>query len=106
MEKSIQKSDFLPTFLSANNHSIEKEIDVDVGVSSKARWENADRWYEAEFICDLLGDLVFIRRWGGNHSRNVGMKQELVPNKEDGYCLIEKIHNLRIKRKPPYWRVY
>jgi hypothetical protein len=71
---------------------------------SIARWENTARWYEAEFICDLLGCLVVIRRWGSNHSRQHGMKTEMVQNEAAGYAFIEKLNIRRISRKSPYWR--
>jgi hypothetical protein len=28
-----------------------------IGTIAKARWKNANRWYEAEFVRDLLGIL-------------------------------------------------
>jgi hypothetical protein len=48
-----------------------------------ARWENDTRWYETEFACDLIGDLVVIRCWGEHDSKQHGMK-----NKENAVLVI------------------
>jgi hypothetical protein len=69
------------------------------------RWENDTRWYEAEFICDLLGDLVVIRRWGGHHSKRQGMKKKVVTDEAEGYRFLEKIDAQRKKRTPLLERV-
>lgn len=34
----------------------------------KWRWESVTRWYEAELMCDLFGDWLVVRRWGGLYS--------------------------------------
>ena len=72
----------------------------------RARWETSQRWYEAELVHDLLGDWVVMRRWGGKGSRRYGKKIGLVSNETDGRQAIERIHRLRLRRKPAYWRVY
>lgn len=76
-----------------------------VGTIAKARWENINRWYEAEFIRDLLGYFVVIQRWGSNHSKRHGMKQKIVGGKAEGYALLAKIDDRRKSRKTPYWRI-
>jgi hypothetical protein len=71
-----------------------------------ARWETEERWYEVEVLYDLLGDLVSMRRWGGKGPDKYGKKTVLISREVEGRQFIEKIHNLRLRRKPPYWRVY
>jgi hypothetical protein len=29
-------------------------------MAARARWETAQRWYEVELVCDLLGDWVLM----------------------------------------------
>lgn len=71
-----------------------------------ARWKTEERWYEVEVLYDLLGDLVSMRRWGGKGSDKYGKRTVLVSSEVEGRQFIERIHNLRLRRKPPYWRVY
>lgn len=75
------------------------------GTIVKARWQSINRWYEAEFIRDLLGDLVVIQRWGSNHSKQYGMQKKIVEDEAEGYHFFEKIDARRKSRKPPYWQV-
>ena len=74
--------------------------------SIRARWETAQRWYEAELVLDLLGDWVLMRRWGSKASRQHGELSHLVSGEAAGRQFIERIHLVRLRRKPAYWRVY
>ncbi len=76
------------------------------GMILRKRWETSSRWYEAELVHDLLGDWVVVRRWGGKGSKRHGEMTCLVENEAHGYQLIEQIHVVRTKRKPPYSLVY
>ena len=75
-------------------------------ILSGARWETPQRWYKVELVHDLLGDWVVMRRWGGKESRRYGQKISLVSGEAEGRQVIERIHRLRLRRKPAYWRVY
>ena len=72
----------------------------------RARWETVQRWYEAELVLDLLGDWVLMRRWGSKASRQYGELSHLVEGEAEGRQFIERIHLVRLRRKPAYWRVY
>lgn len=72
----------------------------------RARWETAQRWYEVELVRDLLGDCVVIRRWGSKASRRYGELSHVVEGEAQGRQIIERIHLVRLQRKPGYWRVY
>ena len=71
-----------------------------------ARWETAQRWYEVELVRDLLGDWLVIRRWGSKASRLYGELSHVVEGEAEGRQFIERIHLVRLRRKPAYWRVY
>lgn len=66
------------------------------------RWENTTRWYEAELACDLLGDLVVWRRWGGLGTRRGGEMTCVAASPAEGVALIERIGRVRLHRKDPY----
>lgn len=83
-----------------------EKTEMIAGIVLRARWETARRWYEAELGQDLLGDWVVMRRWGGKGLRRHGEKPDVVHSQADGHDLIEQIHQTRLRRKPPYWRVY
>ncbi|WP_175891668.1 hypothetical protein [Burkholderia cepacia] len=72
----------------------------------RVRWETARRWYEVELVCDLLGDWVLIRRWGGKESGRHGKKLVVVASERDGLLRLERIHRVRARRNPPYWRIF
>lgn len=65
---------------------------------ARARWETAQRWYEAELVRDLLGDWVLMRRWGSKTSRQHGELSHLVAGEAEGKQFIEKIHLVRLRR--------
>lgn len=69
------------------------------------RWETELRWYEAELVCDLFGDWLVVRRWGGLYSDRHGTKTEVVPDMLSGVVMLFAIDRERQQRKPPYWRV-
>jgi hypothetical protein len=73
---------------------------------ARARWETTQRWYEVELGRDLLGDWVVMRRWGSKASRRYGELCHVVAGEVEGRKFIEKIHLVRLRRKPAYWRVY
>jgi hypothetical protein len=73
---------------------------------ARARWETAQRWYEVELARDLLGDWVLMRRWGSKASRRCGEQTNVVAGEVEGRQFIERIHLVRLRRKPAYWRVY
>ncbi len=73
---------------------------------ARARWETAQRWYEVELVRDLLGDWILMRRWGSKASRRYGELCNLVAGEAEGRQFIERIHLVRLRRKPAYWRVY
>jgi hypothetical protein len=66
------------------------------------RWESEIRWYEAELVCDLLGDCLVVRRWGGLYSDRYGTKTDLVPDLLSGVALMFSIDRERQARKSPY----
>ena len=73
----------------------------------RARWETAQqRWYEVELVRDLLDDWVLMRRWGSKTSRRCGELSHVVAGEVEGRQFIERIHLVRLRRKPAYWRVY
>ena len=74
--------------------------------SIRARWETVQRWYEAELVRDLLGDWVVIRRWGSKTSRLYGELSHVVEGEVKGRQFIDRIHLVRLRRKPAYWRIY
>lgn len=69
------------------------------------RWETELRWYEAELVCDLFGDWLVVRRWGGLYSARHGTKTEVVPDMLSGVMMLFVIDRERQQRKPPYCRV-
>ena len=69
------------------------------------RWETEYRWYEAEILCDLFGDWLIVRRWGGLYSDRLGEKTEVVPDLLSGVALLFAIDRERQARKPPYKRL-
>ncbi|SFU76923.1 hypothetical protein SAMN05216417_12814 [Nitrosospira multiformis] len=72
----------------------------------RACWETAQRWYEVELVRDLLDDWVLMRRWGSKTSRRCGELSHVVEGEAKGRQFIERIHLVRLRRKPAYWRVY
>ena len=52
------------------------------------RWESEYRWYEAEILCDLFGDWLIVRRWGGLYSDRHGEKTEVVPDLLSGVAVL------------------
>ncbi|MBD8234735.1 hypothetical protein IFU02_002630 (plasmid) [Pantoea agglomerans] len=66
------------------------------------RWESATRWYEAELMCDLFGDWLVVRRWGGLYSERYGTKTDVVPDLLSGVALLFEIDQERQRRNPPY----
>jgi hypothetical protein len=72
----------------------------------RARWETAQRWYEAELVLDLLGDWVLMRRRGSKASRRCGELSRVVAGEAEGRQFIERINLVRLRRKPAYWRIY
>ena len=75
-------------------------------MAARARWETEQRWSEVELVRDLLGDWVLVRRWGGKASRRYGELLHVVAGEAEGKQFIERIHLVRLRRKPAYWRVY
>jgi hypothetical protein len=73
---------------------------------SRARCEPVQRWDEVELVRDLLGDWVVMRRWGSKASRRYGELSHVVEGEAEGRQFIEKIHLMRLRRNPAYWRVY
>ncbi len=73
---------------------------------ARARWETAQRWYEVELVCDLLGNWILMRRWDSKASRRYGELSHLVAGEVEGRQFIEKINLVRLRRKPAYQRVY
>lgn len=69
------------------------------------RWETEARWYEAELLCDMFGDWVVIRSWGGMYSGLRGTKTDVVADMLSGVALLYEIDRERGARKPPYMRV-
>ena len=69
------------------------------------RWESEYRWYEAEILCDLFGDWLIVRRWGGLYSDRHGEKTEVVPDRLSGVAVLFAIDRERKTRKPPYKRL-
>ncbi|HHH0405320.1 TPA: hypothetical protein ACPZJC_004194 [Yersinia enterocolitica] len=68
----------------------------------KWRWESVTRWYEAELMCDLFGDWLVVRRWGGLYSERYGTKTDVVPDFLSGVALLFEIDQERQRRNPPY----
>nr|CBL47419.1 hypothetical protein pPAA3_0028 [Photorhabdus asymbiotica] len=68
----------------------------------KWRWESATRWYEAELMCDLFGDWLVVRRWGGLYSECYGTKTDVVPDLLSGVAPLFEIDQERQRRNPPY----
>lgn len=60
------------------------------------RWESATRWYEAELMCDLFGDWLVVRRWGGLYSERYGTKTDVVPDLLSGVALLFEIDQERL----------
>lgn len=69
------------------------------------RWESENRWYEAELLCDLFGDWLLIRRWGGLYNDRYGTKTEVVLDLLSGVALLFAIDKERKARRPLYKRV-
>lgn len=70
----------------------------------RTRRETAWHWYEAELVCDRLGDRVLIRRWSGKESARRGEKLVVVAGERDDLLRRGRIHRVRVRRDPPYWR--
>lgn len=70
-----------------------------------ARWENAERWYEARIQRDLFGQWMVYCYWGGKYTKKNGRTTYLVNSEADGLSMIESLNHLRMKSKPPYQRI-
>lgn len=53
-------------------------------------------------MCDLFGDWLVIRRWGGLYSARYGTKTDVVPDLLSGVALLFEIDQERQRRIPPY----
>lgn len=73
--------------------------------SNIVRWESTNRWYEASIICDLLGDWMVIRRWGGLRNRRGGHKIDHFPGYLEACSHMEMIDRRRRYRRSGYQRL-
>lgn len=66
------------------------------------RWETATRWYEVFVMQDLFGDWTVTRVWGGKGAKTHGQRVEVAATWAEALAIVERIHQRRIKRHPPY----
>jgi len=61
-------------------------------------WLSATRYYRAELMRDLLGDLVVWMAWGGRYNRRGGNRNIPVQDEDAGASLIAAIDRRRLRR--------
>jgi hypothetical protein len=62
------------------------------------RWESATRYFEIHVGKDLLGDLMFEKRWGGKFNRQ-GNNFKTKVTKQEAQAMIADIAETRRKHK-------
>lgn len=61
-------------------------------------WVTTERYYHAQILRDLFGDISLLLNWGGRGSKLGGCSSTFYPTLEEAHKALDAVHKTRLRR--------